>query len=192
MSFRTWKQFAPFYFYTGLALCLGIAASLSNRPSVGAIFLLLVSGVVAWSLIEYFLHRFIFHYDAPTSTGRKLVYAAHLSHHENPKSTDRFFSNLRLSVPIATGLWFLSWSTLGTWQAASYFSIGVIAGYFCYEWLHYQAHHGRSRLPLLRYLKKYHLMHHYRSPKARYGVTTPMFDLLFGTFQPVTRTRSRR
>ena len=189
MSFRKWKQFAPFYFYGGLALCLASAAAFGPGPSRGQILILFVSGFLSWGLIEYCLHRFIFHYHAHTPKARKFVYEAHLSHHENPNATDRFFSSLRFSVPIAASYWLLLWAILGTWRAASYFSIGVIAGYFCYEWLHFQAHHRRPRLPLFRYLKKYHLLHHYRSSESRFGVTSPLFDLALGTFQPVREYR---
>ena len=67
----------------------------------------------------------------------------------------------------------------------AYLFIGLIGGYFGYEWLHYQAHHGASRLRLLRYLKKYHLLHHHQTPDLRFGVTSPIVDYLFGTYQPV-------
>jgi sterol desaturase/sphingolipid hydroxylase (fatty acid hydroxylase superfamily) len=156
-------------------------------PSGGGILLLLVSGLLSWGLVEYALHRFIFHYDARSESGRKLVYAAHLSHHEDPGATDRIFTSLRMSVPIAAGYWLLAWAAAGSWRAASYLFIGLVAGYFSYEWLHFQAHHGRPRLRLFRYLRKYHLLHHHRTPGLRFGVTSPLFDLAFGTFRPVRK-----
>ncbi|HUE83406.1 MAG TPA: sterol desaturase family protein [Pyrinomonadaceae bacterium] len=182
-------QLTPFYFYTPIALALGVAASL-ERPSVTKIIILLVSGFLSWGLIEYGLHRFVFHYSAKSAVGRKFIYAAHLSHHDNPKSKDDLFASLRLSVPIAAAYWLLAWGILGTWQPAAYLFIGLVAGYFSYEWLHLQAHHGKSRLPVLRYLKKYHLLHHYRTPGLRFGVTSPVFDLTFGTFRSAGDRRS--
>jgi sterol desaturase/sphingolipid hydroxylase (fatty acid hydroxylase superfamily) len=190
MSIKGWRKLAPFYFYAAVVLSLAVAIR-SNGPSKSAIFVLLLFGFVSWELLEYVLHRFVFHFDAALVFGRNFVYSAHLTHHQNPKATEYLFANLRISLPIATAYWLVAWALLGTWRAASYLFIGLLAGYFCYESLHFLAHHGRSRLPLFRYLKKYHLLHHYRTPDLRFGVTSPVFDLLFGTFRPVRDTVRR-
>jgi dihydroceramide fatty acyl 2-hydroxylase len=182
---RAWKQFTPFFLYTAVALFLGVAATVGEERPKAGILPLLVSGFLSWGALEYGLHRFIFHFNPQSIFARNFVYAAHLSHHENPRAIDNLFAKLRISVPIAAGYWLLTWAVLGTWRAASYLFIGLIGGYFCYEWLHFQAHHARPRLGLFRYLKRYHLLHHYRTPGLRFGVTSPLFDLMFGTFQPV-------
>jgi sterol desaturase/sphingolipid hydroxylase (fatty acid hydroxylase superfamily) len=188
VSVGGWRQFTPFYFYTAVALCLG-ATALGGGPSGGGIFSLLVTGLLSWGLVEYALHRFIFHYEARSESGRNLVYAAHLSHHEDPGATDRLFTSLRMSAPIAAAYWVLAWAAAGSWRAAVYLFIGMVAGYFCYEWLHFQAHHGRPRLRPLRYLRKYHLLHHHQTPGLRFGVTSPLFDLAFGTYRPAGKRR---
>ena len=189
MSVRGLRQFIPLYFYTGVALCLSFGAARAGF-SGGSIVLLLASGFLSWGLIEYGLHRFIFHYDARSRLGRKLLYHAHLSHHENPTATNRIFASLFLSTPIAAAYWLLAWAATGSWAAASWLFIGMAAGYFCYEWLHFQCHHGRSRLLVIRYLRKYHLLHHHKTPELRFGVTSPLFDLVFGTFRPVVKRTS--
>jgi len=177
-----WKQFTPLYFYTGVALCLGFFAA-GHGLSAAQIALLLGFGVLSWTLIEYVLHRFIFHYNAKSRLGRKILYAAHLSHHENPTATNRIFASLYLSAPVAAAYWLVAWGLTGSWAASSYLFIGMTSGYFFYEWLHFQCHHHKSRLRLFRYLKKYHLLHHYKTPEQRFGVTSPLFDVVFGTFR---------
>jgi dihydroceramide fatty acyl 2-hydroxylase len=177
-----WKQFTPLYFYSGVALCLAFLAA-GHGVSNWQIGLLLGFGVLSWSLIEYVLHRFIFHYNAKSELGRKILYQAHLSHHEDPTATNRIFASLYLSIPIAAAYWLVAWLVTGSPAAASYLFIGMSAGYFCYEWLHFQCHHRKSRLWLLRYLRKYHLQHHYKTPELRFGVTSPLFDVVFGTFR---------
>jgi dihydroceramide fatty acyl 2-hydroxylase len=194
MSIKGWRKLAPLYFYAAVVLTLA-AAVRSNGPSKGTIFILFLFGFLSWGLLEYVLHRFVFHFNAASVFSRNSVYSAHLTHHENPKSTEYLFANLQISLPIATAYWLVAWAVLGTWRAASCLVIGLVAGYFCYEYLHFLAHHGRSRLPLFRYLKKYHLLHHYRTPDQRFGVTSPVFDLLFGTFRPVrdpVRSKNKR
>lgn len=186
MPVTGWKHLMPVYFYTALVVCL-IALTRGENFSWRYIFLLIGVGVLSWTLIEYVLHRFIFHYSPRSAFGKKLVYAAHLSHHENPRATNRLFSSLLVSVPIATPYVLLSWIVTGSMQAASYLFAGLTAGYFCYEWLHFQAHHRRPRLRIFRYLRKYHLLHHYQTPELRFGVTSPLFDVILRTFRPVRK-----
>lgn len=180
------RQFTPLYVYTTIALCLGLVAS-EQGLSTSSIILYLVSGVFSWSLIEYGLHRFVFHYDAQSRLGREILYQAHMSHHENPTATNRIFASLSLSAPIAITYWLLAWAVTSSWAAASFLFIGMSAGYFYYEWLHFQCHHGKSRLRLFRYLRKYHLLHHHKTPELRFGVTSPLFDLVCGTFRGVMK-----
>lgn len=185
-----WKHLRPVYVYTALVVCL-IAVTHGEGFSFGHHVLLIAVGVLSWTLIEYALHRFAFHYSARSDFGRKLVYAAHLSHHENPRATNRLFSSLLLSLPIALAYLLLAWVATGSLHAASYLFTGLTSGYFCYEWLHFQAHHRRPRLRLCRYLRKYHLLHHYQTPGLRFGVTSPMFDVILGTFRPVRKPLRR-
>lgn len=182
MNRKIWKQFTPFYFYTLLASGLGVAAMISETRSLTSILFLCLTGVLTWGLIEYWLHRLVFHFDAQGEKGRKFVYAIHLSHHANPKTMDDLFARLRLSLPLALCYCSLAWALMRSWQATVYLFIGLTAGYFSYEFLHYQAHHRAPSLRLFRYLKKYHLLHHHQTSALRFGVTSPVFDYLFGTF----------
>jgi sterol desaturase/sphingolipid hydroxylase (fatty acid hydroxylase superfamily) len=119
------------------------------------------------------------------------MHKMHLAHHDDPLAVDQLFLSRWLSAPIAVGYWLLAWTILGDWQSVAYMFVGLVAGYCSYEWLHYQAHHGAGRLSLLKYLKKYHLLHHGETPNLRFGVTSPLFDYLFGTYQPVTQRHGR-
>ena len=192
MTWKDWKQFTPFYFYAPLSLSLGAAAMKSETRSLTSILLLFLTGLLTWGLIEYWLHRLVFHFDAQSEKGRDFVYAMHLSHHANPKSMDDLFTSLRFSFPIALCYCLLAWALMRSWQAMVYLFIGLMAGYFSYEFLHYQAHHRTPRLRVFRYLKMYHLLHHHQNSALRFGVTTPLFDYLFGTFQSPRRNRTVR
>jgi hypothetical protein len=183
-----WKHLAPVYFYTALAVCL-IAITRAENVSWSQNFLFIIAGVFTWTLIEYGLHRFIFHYTARSDFGRKLLYAAHLSHHQNPRAINRLFSGLVISLPVATAYLLVAWIATGSLHATTYMFTGLTAGYFCYEWLHFQAHHRRPQLRVFKYLQKYHLLHHHETLELRFGVTSPLFDLVLGTFRPVTRRR---
>jgi sterol desaturase/sphingolipid hydroxylase (fatty acid hydroxylase superfamily) len=190
MAVGAWKQFIPWYLYTAVLLCLGFFAA-GQGLSVWTVGLLLGAGFLSWGVIEYVLHRFIFHYDARSRLGRKILYYAHVSHHENPEARSQHFASLVLSSPVAAVYWLLAWAATGSWPVASFLLIGMASGYLYYQWIHFQCHHGKSRIGVLRYLRRYHLLHHHQTPELRFGVTSPVLDLVFGTFRPVVN-RARR
>jgi sterol desaturase/sphingolipid hydroxylase (fatty acid hydroxylase superfamily) len=182
------SRFTPLFLYTAVVVCL-LTLTHDQTLSWNTSFVLLASGLLSWGLIEYGLHRFVFHYDARSELGRKIVYAAHLSHHENPDARGKIFSSLVISAPLATAYLLLARFTTGSWRAAGYLFTGLIIGYFYYEWLHFRSHHRRAKFRLFRYLKKYHLLHHHQTPELRFGVSSPLFDIIFGTFRPVSSRR---
>ena len=188
MLVRSWKL-TPLVFYTAVILWLFIA-SRNEALSLTTSLVLLVSGLFSWGLIEYVLHRFVFHYDASSELGRKIVYAVHLSHHDNPDSRGQIFASLVISAPVAAAYLLLARFTTGSWRAVAYLFTGLLVGYFYYEWLHFRSHHRRAKLRFVRYLTKYHLLHHYQTPGLRFGVSSPLFDILFGTFRPVRSHRN--
>lgn len=173
----------------GLYAALAVSLSLFGDAtlSLWMIVLFLIIGFVCWSFIEYGLHRFIFHYDAHSAFGKRFLYLVHISHHDNPESKKKTSAILFLTGPISVAYWLLAWFITGSKVSASYLFLGMATGYFCYDWLHFQCHHGKSRLRVLRYLKKYHLLHHHQTPELRFGVTSPLVDLIFGTFRRVLR-----
>ena len=170
------------YFYLGVVLCLSFVVAWAGFFSWRIVPLLAI-GLGSWSSFEYVMHRLIFHYDARSRLGRKFLYHAHVAHHENPRGKNQFSSSLILGLPIGAAYWLSGWAATGSWAAASWLFIGLAAGFFSYKWVHFQCHHRRSRLRLLRYLRHYHLLHHYKTPELRFGVTSPLFDLVFGTFR---------
>ena len=180
------RQFTTSYFYAGVVLCLGLLAGWLGYFSWRTIPLLII-GLCSWSLFEYVMHRFIFHYDARSPLGRKFLYHAHVSHHEDPLARSTLSASLILGLPIGAVYWPLAWALTDSWVAASWMFVGLAAGFFSYKWVHFQCHHRRSRLRPLRYLRHYHLLHHYKTPGLRFGVTSPLFDVVFGTFRASSR-----
>jgi sterol desaturase/sphingolipid hydroxylase (fatty acid hydroxylase superfamily) len=182
VSVAAQRSFSTSYVYAGVVLCLGLGAATAGLFSWSAVPLLFI-GLCSWSLFEYLMHRFVFHYDARSRLGRQFLYHAHLSHHENPVGKNQISASLIIGLPIGAVYWPGAWALTGSWVMASWMFIGLAAGFFSYKWVHFQTHHRRSRARLLRYLRHYHLLHHYKTPKLRFGVTSPLFDLIFGTFR---------
>lgn len=183
MTIRNLKRFTPILFYAALVATLFPAALAFQRPSIRRTLIFAGLGFLSWQLLEYVLHRFVFHLEVRSEPWRRLLYYAHLAHHDNPSSVDSLFASLWLSVPVASLYFLFAWALFGSWETTVYLWSGLVAGYLTYEYLHYQAHHGRPRTAIFRYLKKHHLLHHYRTPELRFGVTSPVFDYLFGTYR---------
>jgi sterol desaturase/sphingolipid hydroxylase (fatty acid hydroxylase superfamily) len=58
---------------------------------------------------------------------------------------------------------------------------GFILGYLAYDLIHYATHHFMMRKGALKFLKRYHMQHHYKTPDRRFGVSSPLWDMVFGT-----------
>jgi len=158
------------------------AAVRGGGSSISSAAGLFVLGLLSWGLVEYAIHRWVLHRE-PKEEGFNLPgNLTHLRHHADPNSLQRLNVQLGESVPVCVVYTLVAWVLTGSWQAATHLFTGLIAGYFFYEYLDFQAHHGTSRGRLTRYFRKYHLQHHHYDATVRFGVTSPLFDFLFGTF----------
>jgi sterol desaturase/sphingolipid hydroxylase (fatty acid hydroxylase superfamily) len=176
------QLYKPFIFYTVVLSLMQFAVVRGGASSLPAAAALFGAGLLTWGLYEYSVHRWVLHRE-PRAEGFNLPgNLTHLRHHADPNSLQRLNVQLSESVPVCVVYWLLAWALTGSWQAATHLFTGLIAGYFFYEYLDYQAHHGTSRGRLTRYFRKYHLQHHHYDATVRYGVTSPLFDYLFGTF----------
>jgi sterol desaturase/sphingolipid hydroxylase (fatty acid hydroxylase superfamily) len=176
------QLYKPFIFYTAVLSFMQFAVVRSDKSSPAAAAGLFVAGLLTWGLYEYATHRWVLHRE-PKAEGFNLPgNLTHLRHHADPNSLQRLNVQLSESVPVCVVYYLLAWALTGSWQAATHLFTGLIAGYFFYEYLDFQAHHGTSRGRLTRYFRKYHLQHHHYDATVRFGVTSPFFDYLFGTF----------
>jgi sterol desaturase/sphingolipid hydroxylase (fatty acid hydroxylase superfamily) len=63
------------------------------------------------------------------------------------------------------------------------FFSGFIGGYLVYDYIHFATHHFRPRTALGKALKEHHMKHHYLKKGGKWGVSTPLWDVLFGTLK---------
>jgi sterol desaturase/sphingolipid hydroxylase (fatty acid hydroxylase superfamily) len=143
-------------------------------------------GLGVWTLVEYAMHRFVFHVpvEDPPAWLYRLVYLFHGIHHIQPWDKTRLVMPPAVSLPLAAffyGLFAIVCAALEapTWLLPTF--AGFLLGYVVYDLLHYATHHLPMRSRIGRYLKRNHLLHHHETPDHRYGVTSPLWDLVFGT-----------
>jgi len=138
-------------------------------------------GLFVWSLTEYCLHRFVFHYPAQGKVGKYLVFLFHGVHHAAPRDKTRLVMPPAGSIIVMAALYPVFWLAVPTPWIEPFMAFFII-GYLVYDYIHYATHHFTMRTPLLHFLKVYHLQHHYGAAGLRYGVSSPVWDRVLGTY----------
>jgi sterol desaturase/sphingolipid hydroxylase (fatty acid hydroxylase superfamily) len=169
----------PFLFWIPV-LSYFLYRSISHALGPAVIAGLLVGGTLAWSFTEYVLHRFVFHYVKPTHGVRRMYFILHGVHHDYPQDATRLLMPLGVSIPIGTAFFLIFRAILGTTLVDPAF-VGFGIGYLLYDGTHYAVHHMRLTSRVGRYLKRYHMVHHHTGENARWGVSSPLWDWVFGT-----------
>jgi sterol desaturase/sphingolipid hydroxylase (fatty acid hydroxylase superfamily) len=138
-------------------------------------------GVACWTFIEYLLHRFVLHMRTEALAVQRTIERLHQGHHWEPWDEAKITVPVYGSMPIAAALVGLFRLLTGSWEVAALLMIGSIGGYLCYETVHFHIHGTATRWRWLRRRRRYHFSHHYRDQRRCFGVTTPLWDWVFGT-----------
>ncbi len=168
-----------------VAMLTWVAATGTVGPIAAAICL--SAGLFTWTLMEWSLHR-LMHVDVKARALNWLQFKAHLRHHAHPRDLPRSIARLRVTIPVTIFILGTSYLTLGTLELAMLFTSGVMMGYLAYETTHLIAH-LRWKIPVLSALSKYHLRHHFGNNQRGFGVTSPLWDWVFGTLPKRRKSR---
>jgi sterol desaturase/sphingolipid hydroxylase (fatty acid hydroxylase superfamily) len=142
--------------------------------------MLFLGGVIIWTLTEYLLHRFVFHFVPSSNMGKRIHFIFHGVHHDYPKDPLRLVMPPAVSIPLALLFYYLFSGVLGRINADPFFA-GFITDYLVYDMSHYALHHFNFKAGIWLYLKKHHARHHYLDSDKGYGVSSPLWDLIFNT-----------
>jgi sterol desaturase/sphingolipid hydroxylase (fatty acid hydroxylase superfamily) len=145
-----------------------------------SIFSLIIIGMFVWTLTEYTLHRFIFHFQPKSKFGQRIHFIFHGVHHDYPNDSRRLVMPPGVSIPLAVFFYFLFKFILGSAFVSPFF-IGFLIGYLFYDITHYAIHHFNMHSKFWLALKNHHVKHHYQDPDKGYGVSSPIWDIIIGT-----------
>lgn len=142
-------------------------------------------GLFIWTFAEYTLHRFLFHLPPSSPTAERISFMFHGIHHAQPAIKTRLVMPPVVSIPMAALFWALFYLIFNFgfhagWWTAPVFAAFMI-GYLAYDMIHYATHHLPMRSRVLKFLKRHHMLHHMRTPEARFGVSSPLWDIIFKT-----------
>ncbi|KAG5893927.1 hypothetical protein JTB14_028737 [Gonioctena quinquepunctata] len=147
------------------------------------VVLSIAEGAILWTLLEYSLHRWVFHI-IPSGHSKMMIYfhfTIHGLHHKVPFDSQRLvfppfpaaviafilYNLICLIVPESTSLLILA---------------GGIAGYVIYDMIHFYLHHGAPKENGYFYhLKRYHNQHHFAHHENGFGISSMFWDKVFGT-----------
>lgn len=143
------------------------------------VFVLFIAGMFFWTFTEYILHRFAFHYQPKTERSKRIVYVMHGNHHHYPRDKERLFMPPVPSLIIASILFLLMYLPLQD-RVFSFFP-GFMLGYLIYGTMHYAIHAWNPPFKWMKGLWRNHHLHHYKNDHMGFGVSSTLWDHVFGT-----------
>ena len=161
-----------------IAICIAAGVDRGYGP-IGTI-LLLALGLIIWTLTEYWLHRLVFHWEPDHPLGSRLHFIMHGVHHDHPNDRLRLVMPPAVSVPLAAAFFGLFVLVFGMPAAFPTFA-GFIVGYLAYDYTHYHLHHHVPTTAAGKRLREQHMRHHFQDHRYGFGVSSPLWDVVFGT-----------
>jgi sterol desaturase/sphingolipid hydroxylase (fatty acid hydroxylase superfamily) len=167
-----------FFLYSGGLLYWSIThTTLDPWKTIG----LFATGLIAFTWVEYNVHRYVFHMPTYSRFREKLQYTMHGVHHEFPKDKDRLAMPPLLSITISTVLLLLLRVVMG--DLAFAFLPGFLVGYAAYLGVHYMVHVYQPPKNAFKSLWVNHSVHHYKHGEYVFGVSSPLWDYIYGTMR---------
>jgi len=157
-----------------------------------SVFGVVLTGLLVWSFAEYILHRYVFHFVRDAEWTKKVHFFLHGVHHDFPSDKDRLVMPLGASLPMAVLFYSLFYFLTGGVRFAEPLYIGFAFGYLCYDGGHYAIHHFKQTTRVGKFLKKHHMKHHHGDNFGGFGVSSPLWDLVFQTMPRIVKKSEQK
>ncbi len=168
----------PFVAYVPMILYFAYRVVARGDLHLGIAAALVLAGVLIWSLTEYVLHKYLFHFQTEAPWTKRMHFFLHGVHHDYPNDGDRLVMPLGASIPMAF-LFYGIFHALGGLRIGEPLYIGFAIGYLIYDGTHYALHHFKLSSSWGKALKRHHMLHHHGA--GGFGVSSPLWDLIFRT-----------
>jgi sterol desaturase/sphingolipid hydroxylase (fatty acid hydroxylase superfamily) len=175
-------RFRSFWIFPLLAIVL-LQYTYKPEPqsSSGSFIARFALGIVLWTLLEYGLHRFLFHVHVRNRKLREVLNGSHYQHHAAPRDPNLILVHPSYGFGVSAVLYAVLLLAGATAFAAMTILSGIWAGFLYYELLHYRVHQSTSGSALIQHQRRAHFYHHFSHPDRNFGVTSPFWDIVFGT-----------
>jgi 4-hydroxysphinganine ceramide fatty acyl 2-hydroxylase len=168
----------PLYIFVPVIIISSYLALFEYKIGIATFLGLSALGLFVWSFVEYIMHRFVFHYVPKNKFGLRMHFIFHGVHHDYPSDAKRLVLPPSVSIPLATGFYFLFNAILPLHYVYGFFP-AFILGYLFYDISHYAIHHFNFKGSIWKKIKQHHMLHHYQDPDKGYGVSSPFWDKIF-------------
>ena len=143
------------------------------------ILFVFLMGLKFWSLFEYLIHRYVFHWVSNNPRVEKFTYLLHGNHHHFPKDKERLFMPPLPGLIMSMLVFLIMFVIAGKWAFA--FFPGFILGHLLQSSLHYAIHARKPPFKCVKFLWRNHHLHHYSNEEKGFGITSPFWDYIFRT-----------
>jgi len=159
-----------------LLACVVFIITEQNKSS----WIAIIIGIIVFFFIEYIVHRFVLH-----GILQKIMpkaYKGHEDHHNKPNNMEYLLTPNSYNLTYYIVLWIAVYFMTDSFHLTGAFIVGLSVYQLYYEWAHFVSH--RAIVPITpwgKFMKKFHLLHHFKNPQEYYGVTNPIIDIIVGT-----------
>ena len=168
----------PLFIYIPVIIVFSVL-SFRNNITAPAFIGYLLLGIAVWTVTEYVLHRYIFHFYPTSEWGKRIHFIFHGVHHDYPRDAKRLVMPPSASIPLAALFYFLfSLFLPGKAQLFAFFP-GFLIGYLAYDMMHYAMHHYNFKSNFWKRIKQHHMLHHYSDSTKGFGVSSSLWDEIF-------------
>lgn len=168
----------PLFIYLPVVAFFIYRSFVKVHNTAGWFFVYLAAGIFIWTITEYLLHRYIFHFVPKSRWGLRLHFIFHGVHHDYPRDAKRLVMPPSASIPLAVLFYFLFLWLVPARMMDAFFA-GFVIGYLVYDMTHYAIHHGNFKSRIMKSIKQHHMLHHYSDSTKGYGVSSSLWDILF-------------
>lgn len=165
--------------YTPVIIYMLYYSNATLHYSAGRVFLTFFGGILFWSFFEYLAHRFLFHWVSDNTRMQKFIYTLHGNHHHYPRDKQRLFMPPVPSLIISSTILGLMYLAIG--NNSLMFFPGFMLGYLMYGTMHYAIHAWNPPFKWMKGLWRNHHLHHYKNEHNGFGVSSTLWDHVFGT-----------
>lgn len=143
----------------------------------GSVIASALAGVTLWSFLEYVIHRWLGHKHVKNPFG-----AEHVRHHARGNYFAPSWKKALVAIGVIALLIAPAIAALGRGPGVA-FVLGFVGFYVTYEVVHRLEHVHPGLGPYGRWARRHHFTHHFVDARVNHGVTSPVWDLVFGTYR---------
>lgn len=138
-----------------------------------------LAGVLTWTLLEYLIHRWMGH---DKRFRRSPFGVEHVRHHAEGNYFAPTWKKLLAAALVGAVLYVPATRVGGPAYGPAYL-LGLLLFYGAYEVQHRREHTHPGFGAYGRWARRHHFYHHFVDGRMNHGVTSPIWDLVFGTYR---------